>query len=135
MSLYQLYCRERPSTGNKTHVNCNITLFFKRELCLSSSYLTVKLCFKNRCRISIIMNHELTVNWTAVQQLKIVLCVAKQRTPVGFDPVHLQLCMLILCFLIHCLTDCTIMADEIIKKMGQFIQANTEPSMSTKFLD
>ena len=53
----------------------------------------------------------------------------------GFDPVYLYLWMLLLCFLIHCFTVCAILTDEIIKKRGQFIQANTEQSMSTKLLD
>ena len=46
---------------------------------------------------------------------------------VGFDPVHL-------CFPIHCFTDRAILADEIMKNRGQFIQANTEQSMGTKHL-
>ena len=52
----------------------------------------------------------------------------------GFDYVHLKLCMLCLCFLIHGSTYCAILAGDIIKIKGDFIQAETEQSMSTKLL-
>ena len=42
-------------------------MFFKRELCFSSSYLTVNLWFKNRCWISMIITHELTDSSTIVK--------------------------------------------------------------------
>ena len=67
--------------------------FFNHKLRLStSSYLTVKLCFKNGCWISKIINLELTIYTKAVRKLKIILCVAKQLTQkdsIPFDPVQL----------------------------------------------
>ena len=59
-----------------------------------------------------------------------VLC-GKTKEPSGI-PSGAPVVVSVICFLIDCSIDCAILTYEIIMIRGQFIQANTEESMSSK---